>query len=131
MIEGACHCGQVSWTLVKHPEYATSCNCTLCRRLAALWAYGFKGDEIRVTGSTRVYMRDPKTIEFHFCEHCNCIAYWCTPEAGADGRYYMAVNLRLANPPDIASIPLNRFDGFDTFEALPSDGRCVGDALWN
>ena len=130
MIEGACHCGEVQFTLTSQPEYATSCNCTLCRRFAAFWAYGFKDEEIQVSGNTKAYLRDPKTIEFHFCENCGCIAYWRTPEPGADGRYYMAVNLRLADPSDVASIPLNLFDGFDKFEALPRDGRCVGEALW-
>ena len=130
MIEGACHCGQVHWSLSKSPEYATSCNCTLCRQWGALWAYGFKDEDIQFSGVTHVYMRDPKTIEFHLCQNCGCVAYWCTPQPGQDGRYYLAVNLRLASPDDVADIPVSYFDGLHRFEALPLDGRCVADVLW-
>ena len=129
MIEGACHCGSVRWTFEDVPESATSCNCTLCRRWGALWAYGFKDEEIRISGTTRAYLRDPKTIEFHFCPDCGCVAYWCTPEPGQDGRRYMAVNLRLAEPDAIAAVPIHRFDGLDTFEPLPRDGKCIAD-MW-
>jgi hypothetical protein len=27
----------------------------------------------------------------------------------------------------VPRVPIDRFDGFDTFEDLPSDGRCVAD----
>ena len=130
MIEGSCHCGSVRWNFTGTPEYATSCNCTLCRRWGALWAYGFKDEEFRVSGATQAYLRDPKTIEFHFCQNCGCVGYWCTPGPGADGRFYGAVNLRLAEPSAIAAVPINYFDGLDKFEALPRDGRCVADVLW-
>ena len=128
-IDGACHCGSVRWSFEGIPESATSCNCTLCRRWGALWAYGFRGEEIRTSGTTRTYLRDPETIEFHFCPNCGCVAYWCTPEPGKDGRYYGAVNLRLAEPHAIAAIPINRFDGLNSFESLKGDRKCVAD-LW-
>ena len=41
-----------------------------------------------------------------------------------DGRTRIAVNLRLADDPgDVASIPLQRFEGLSSFEDLPRDGR--------
>ncbi len=129
MIEGGCHCGSVHWTLADVPETATSCNCTLCRRWGALWAYGFKDEEITISGPTNFYLRDPKTIEFHFCANCGCVAYWCTPEPGADGRRYLAVNLRLAEPEAVAAISINRFDGLERHQALPPTGACAAD-LW-
>ena len=94
-----------------------------------MWAYGFQDEEIYVTGPTQAYLRDPKTIEFHFCKNCGCIAFWRTKEAGDDGRYYMAVNLRLAEPTEVAAIPIDRFDGLDWTGKLPRDGTCIGD-LW-
>jgi hypothetical protein len=41
----------------------------------------------------------------------------------------MAVNVRLAPPDAVRDLPIDLFDGLDTFEDLPSDGRCVRD-LW-
>lgn len=41
----------------------------------------------------------------------------------------MAVNLRLTDPVPIAGVPIDHFDGLDTFEDLPRDGKCVAD-VW-
>jgi hypothetical protein len=41
----------------------------------------------------------------------------------------MAVNMRLAPPDLVHDLPIDHFDGLDTFEDLPSNGRCVRD-LW-
>jgi hypothetical protein len=43
------------------------------------------------------------------------------------GRRRIAVNLRLAEPEAVAPIPIDHFDGLNTFDDLPRDGRCVGD----
>jgi len=129
MIEGACHCGTVTWRFADIPESATSCNCTLCRRYGALWVYGFKDEEIDVNGPTRSYLRDPRTIEFHFCRDCGCVTYWKTKDPGEDGRHYIAVNLRLAEPKSISTVPIQRFDGLAGSGKLPRDATCVSD-LW-
>ncbi len=39
------------------------------------------------------------------------------------------MNVRLTEPAPIAHLPIDHFDGFDTFDDLPRDGRCVRD-LW-
>jgi hypothetical protein len=43
------------------------------------------------------------------------------------GRIRTAVNLRLAEPGAVAAIPIDHFDGLDTFEDLGRDGKCVSD----
>lgn len=123
MIEGSCHCGAVRWRFQGVPERTTACNCTLCRRYAVLWAYDFEGERIEVSGPTQIYMRGDRWIEFHFCPTCGCIAYWRALDPGEDGRRRIAVNLRLAEPGAVAQIPIRHFDGFDTCEDLPDDGR--------
>ncbi len=128
-IEGACHCGSVSWRFEAVPESATACSCTVCRRWGALWAYGFRDEAWQVQGETRRYMREPKTIEFHFCPDCGCVAYWCTPGPGEDGRYYGAVNLRLAEPAAVAAVPINHFDGLGSGKSVEGSAGCVAD-LW-
>jgi len=39
----------------------------------------------------------------------------------------MAVNLRLAEPEGVAHIPIDHFDGLNTFKDQTRDGRCVAD----
>jgi hypothetical protein len=127
MIEGSCHCGDVRWQIDSMPEGATVCNCTVCRRYGVLWAYDWDGEGIRVSGPTRAYLRGEREIEFHFCPTCGCVAFWRATLVDDAGRRRIAVNLRLAEPEQVATIPIDRFDGFGTLSDLPRDGRCVGD----
>lgn len=132
MLEGRCHCGATGWTLVGDPGSITACNCTLCRRYGALWAYDFEGGRIAVTGTVSRYARIGKAdpaLEILFCPVCANVLCWRGLRLEADGRRRMAVNLRLAAPEAVAGLPIDRFDGLDSFEDLAPDGRCVRD-LW-
>ncbi|HEX3407185.1 MAG TPA: GFA family protein [Caulobacteraceae bacterium] len=129
MIEGACHCGAVRWSLDALPGEATACNCTVCRRYGTLWAYGFENEEIRISGETRIYAWGGRNLGFHFCGDCGCVAAWWAMNKGADGRRYGAVNLRLAQPDCDAAIPIRHHEGLETGKDLPHDGRRVAD-MW-
>ena len=126
MIEGTCLCGAVRWTFEGQPDGATACNCTACRRYGVLWAYDYENQGIRVAGATRPFVRG-KALEFHFCPRCGCVVFWRAQRDDADGRRRIAVNLRLAEPATVATIPIDHFDGLDTFDDLPRDGKCVAD----
>jgi hypothetical protein len=125
-IHGSCHCGFAKWQFEGVPESATACSCTVCRRYGALWAYGYEGEGVTVSGPTRAYLRGDE-IEFHFCVSCGGVAYWRGHILNQDGRRRIAVNLRLSEPDAIAHVPIRRFDGLDTFEDLPRNGRTVAD----
>jgi hypothetical protein len=126
MIQGFCHCGAVQWQFDGTPESATACNCTICRRYGVLWAYDYEDKGIKVSGATQVYIRG-KSIGFHFCPVCGCVAYWRALEPNQAGQRRISVNLRLTEPEAVAKIPIDHFDGLDSFDDLPRDGRCVGD----
>lgn len=126
MIEGSCHCGAVKWEFAGQPDGATACNCTVCRRYGVLWAYDYENEGIRISGATKSYARG-KAVDFHFCPECACVAFWRLQSLPEDGRRRIAVNLRLAEPEAVAEIPIDHFDGLNTFEDLPRDGRCVSD----
>lgn len=126
MLEGSCHCGAVTWQHDGVPTSATACNCTVCRRYGVLWAYDFEGEGIRVSGTTSAYIRG-SWVEFHFCPKCGCVTHWRGQKVDEDGRRRIAVNLRMTEPGPIARVPIRHFDGLETWEDLPEDGRCVGD----
>jgi hypothetical protein len=129
MIEGSCHCGAVRWSFEGTPQAATACNCTICRRYGALWIYGYEGEEIKLSGPTKAYIRGPH-LGFHFCPDCGCVACERALEPDERGRRRIAVNLRLAEQPEaVAGIIIDHFDGLDSFDDLPRDGRCVRD-MW-
>jgi len=132
MLTGTCHCGSAAWTLQGDPGSVTGCNCTLCRRYGALWAYDYEDERIRIAGPSTAYTRadeaDP-SLEIRFCPVCGCVLCWRSLRPDAAGRRRIAVNLRLAPPEAVADLPIDHFDGLETFEDLPRDGRCVRD-LW-
>ena len=131
MLTGTCHCGNLGWTFEGMPDSVTACNCTLCRRYGALWAYDYEGERIRISGSSAAYARTGKdpSLEIRFCATCGCVICWRGLRLDPDGRRRIAVNLRLAPPEAVANLPIDHFDGLDSFDDLPSDGKCVRD-MW-
>jgi hypothetical protein len=126
MLKGSCVCGAVSWEFDGEPEGATACNCTACRRYGVLWIYDYEGERVRVSGVTTPFVRG-KALSFNFCSKCGCVTHWLGLRLESDGRRRMAVNVRLSEPADVAGIPIDHFDGLDSFEDLPRSGRCVRD----
>jgi hypothetical protein len=132
-LSGRCHCGEAGWRLVGDPGSVTACNCTLCRRYGALWAYDYEQGRVTFDGPTRAYARPGKTnpaLEIHFCATCAGVIGWRGLRLEDDGRRRVAFNVRLAEPDAVAHLVIDHFDGLDTFEDLPTDGRCVRD-LWS
>jgi hypothetical protein len=132
LLTGSCHCGAANWTLEGDPGRVTACNCTLCRRYGALWAYDFEGERIQISGAGASYTRKGKAnpvLEILFCVSCGCVVCWRALKLDAQGRRRIAVNVRLAPPEAVMNLPVDHFDGLDTFEDRPPDGRRVRD-LW-
>jgi hypothetical protein len=97
-------------------------------------AYDYEGERVAITGPTASYTRagrDKSSLEMLFCPTCACVLGWRGLRLEPDGRRRMAVNVRLAPPEAVCDLPIDRFDGLDSFEDLPSDGRCVRDFLWS
>jgi hypothetical protein len=118
MIAASCHCGAVRIEVADRPRELTSCNCSLCRRLGALWAY-CPPDRVRFTagaGKTVPYVQGDRTLEMHHCPTCGCLTHWESTDKTAAGR--MAVNARLMAPADIEGVPVRRFDGASTWTYL-------------
>lgn len=128
---GTCLCGAAGWELDGDPGPITACNCTACRRNAGLWAYDYEGERIRITGRTSAFVRTDLEpyLENHFCSVCANLVAWRGLQPGKDGRRRAAVNVRLAPPAAVAHLAIKLFDGIDTFEDLPQDGRRVRD-MW-
>ena len=131
-VNGQCLCGAVHWRFRGEIPDATICNCTACRRYGALWAYDYVGEGIHIDDPRSVlipYVRGSGALSFNFCSVCGNLVSWRALGPTTDGRVRIAVNLRLAEPEDVAQVPLQRFEGLHSFEDLPRDGRCVAD-VW-
>ncbi|MRG57494.1 GFA family protein [Phyllobacterium sp. SYP-B3895] len=129
---GSCHCGAVRWEFRGEIPDATICNCTACRRYGVLWAYDYDGEAIHIedpTGALTAYVGATRSLTFNFCRHCGNLVSWRGLQANDKGQTRIAINLRLAEPDEVARIPLQRFDGLHSFEDLERDGRTVAE-VW-
>lgn len=115
IITGSCRCGAVRFEITR-PGHVTSCNCSACRRYAALWAYAppAVGRVIAAPGATRAYSYGDKTLAFHACATCGVTTHWASL---SDDK--IAVNMRLADDPGVLdTIRVRHFDGADSWEFL-------------
>jgi hypothetical protein len=118
VISGSCHCGAVSFTLRKEPEWLTQCNCSICRRIGGLWAHA-DVEEIQVVHdpeATIRYVWGDRLLAYHTCRTCGCTTHW--ENLGRDGSSRMAVNCRMSDPARISSIRVRCFDGADSWTYL-------------
>ncbi|MDD9934937.1 MAG: GFA family protein [Myxococcales bacterium] len=116
-MEGHCHCGAVRFELKERPAKLTDCNCSICRRLAALWAHApIAGIAIHMQDdATLRYVWGDKMLAFHTCRTCGCTTHWENLRPDGDR---MAVNCRLVEPAELEGIRVRRLDGADTWKFL-------------
>ena len=110
MIESSCHCGLVKLEILAAPDEVNECNCSICRRYGALWAYYAPG-QVRVIATkdaTDRYLWGEKSIEFHRCQNCGCVTHWAAVNQHDANR--MGVNARLMAPEILAAARLRRSD---------------------
>jgi hypothetical protein len=97
LINGKCHCGNISFTLAWEPEPAAiparACTCSFCVKHAGVWTSC-------PTGSLRVSVREPalvskysfgtKTADFHVCSKCGIVP---VVTSTIDGHLYAVVSV--------------------------------------
>ena len=118
MIEGSCHCGAVHFRLNAEPQWLTRCNCSICRRLGAVWAHDdLDKIELRFEKDAVIrYSWGDKSIVFVTCKTCGSSTHWESADPAESPR--MAVNCAMADPKAVAGIRIRNFDGADTWRYL-------------
>jgi hypothetical protein len=108
-VEVSCHCGAVRLGVPQAPREVTECNCSICRRLGARWAYYDRGEvQLNAAGSSRPYVWGDRMLAFHRCRSCGCVTHWLSLN-GAEPR--MAVNARMIDDLDTDTLRIRKFDG--------------------
>lgn len=111
MLIADCHCGRVRIEVAGSPEYLVDCNCSICRRYGALWAF-YKLQAARIEGAEQHadgYIWGEKTISTFHCRHCGCVTHWLPLQPKPDGSF--AINARLLPPTVTQDLRVRRFDG--------------------
>ena len=119
LIRGACHCGNVSFTLSWDPDPAEiavrACTCAFCTKHGGVWT-------ANPGGTLRIAVRDPsrmsryafetRTADFHVCADCGIVP---VATSRIDGRDYAVVNVNTFENVDAALLRRSAvsFDGED------------------
>ena len=114
MIKAACHCTAVRLEIEEAPSWVLDCNCTLCRRYGALWAYYEPGKVkiVRGADATETYVWAQRRFAFHRCKVCGCITHHTAFDT--DPPRIRAVNARMMPTLDPASVRLHHTDDSHT-----------------
>ncbi len=116
-INAICHCGQVELKASVLPPSVTSCNCSICRRYGALWAYYSPADvSITEQQPSSVYSWGEKEIDFHFCSNCGCLTHYRSVNNPKFER--TVINARMMEPAILDQIPVRYFDGAESWEFI-------------
>jgi hypothetical protein len=110
-LNGSCHCGAIAYTVEVDPEAAMTCNCSICSRLGAVWAFGPKAKFKLTKGEGRLgdYKFNKHVLHHRFCPSCGIESY--AEGKGPDGSEMFAVNLRCVEGVDVAKLTPKQVDG--------------------
>lgn len=115
MMDFSCHCGTVTVRVAQTPAFIHACNCSLCRKSGAQWAY-FAPAEVLAAGQTTSYVRTDKPVagaQIHFCPKCGSTTHFVlTPETIAlHGNTVTGANMALADQSQLAGVEMRFPDG--------------------
>jgi hypothetical protein len=108
---GGCHCGAVAFTVELDPAQALKCNCSICSKLGALWAFAPRTKFTLTSGAAAQgdYQFGRKQLHHRFCTRCGIESY---AEGNApDGTPSVGINLRCVDGLDVDGLSPRPFDG--------------------
>ena len=121
MFTASCHCGAVKLEIARKPRKLAACNCSMCRRYGAIWAYFQRKsvDVICENGALEKYGWRNRTLEFYRCRTCGCVTHHERSEKRADETDTRAVNIRNIDDPSIVrELPIKLLDGASSWDIL-------------
>ena len=108
---GSCHCGRVRYEVQGEVDSGMACNCSICsRRGSLLWFV--PRDQLRLLSDEAdagSYMFHKHVIQHRFCPACGIHTFG--EGVGPGGAKMAAINLRTLENFDLASVPVQHFDG--------------------
>lgn len=116
MLSATCHCGAVKVEIPRRPQSLTNCNCSICRRYGALWAY-YKDAEVRMTAApdaTDEYVWGDHKLAFVRCRTCGCVMRWRVLDRQPGSR--TGINARNLDPDQLGAVRIRLLDGAKTWK---------------
>ena len=110
-LKGGCHCGAVAYTVEVDAAASMSCNCSICSKLGAVWAFTPKSNCKLTKGEGRAgdYQFNKHVLHHRFCPTCGIESY--AEGKGKDGSEQVGINLRCVEGIDVDKLTPKKFDG--------------------
>ena len=108
---GGCHCGAVSFDVELDPATALKCNCSICTKLGAVWAFAPRTRFVLKSGAAGQgdYQFHKKALHHRFCTACGIESY--AEGAMPDGTPTVGINLRCVEGIDVDKLSPRPWDG--------------------
>ena len=108
---GGCHCGKVRYEVTTDLAQVLACNCSICQKRGALWAYVGPGQFTLLSGADELsdYRFNKRIIHHLFCRTCGVSSF--ARGQGADGSEGIGINVRCLDGIDPASLQTIFYDG--------------------
>lgn len=108
---GGCHCGRVRYQVSADLGKVFGCNCSICMKRGALWAFtGSEQFELKA-GAEELsdYQFNKKVIHHLFCRNCGVGSF--SRGKAPDGRELVAINVRCLDGIDPNTLQITPIDG--------------------
>jgi len=115
MLSAICHCGSVRIHVRRAPRTVTSCNCSICRRYGALWAY-YSASSVQIEapkGGLSSYSWRRKIRAYFRCNTCGCVTHYKYRKKW--GSATVAVNATNFEPDVLQGVRVRKLDGASTW----------------
>jgi hypothetical protein len=109
--QGGCHCGRVRFEATSDLAHVASCNCSICSKRGALWAF-VKAPQFKLLqgdGDLTDYQFAKKKIHHLFCQSCGVGSY--SRGLAPNGEETFAINVRCLDDVDAAALTPMPFNG--------------------
>ena len=109
--QGSCHCGKVAFEVEGEIKGALACNCSICSRKGSLLWFVPRDKLTLLTpeDAAGTYTFNKHAIKHRFCPVCGIHPY--AEAVDPKGVPTAAVNIRCLQGIDLATVPVQQFDG--------------------
>ena len=108
---GGCHCGRVRYEAASALAQVIDCNCSICMKRGALWAFVKAPQFNLLQGEDALtdYQFNKKNLHHLFCQSCGIGSF--SRGLAPNGEATFAINVNCLDDIDVAKLKLTPFDG--------------------
>jgi hypothetical protein len=117
-LEATCHCGAVRIAVRQAPRTVVRCNCSICRRYGALWAY-YVARSVKVSaarGGLEKYSWKRRIRDYYRCRRCGCVTHY--EYRGRRRGTIVGVNAANFEPQVLQGVRVRHLDGASSWKML-------------